>query len=371
MVPDPKSLDPLARAALAKVARRAAFARGSAALLDGAAAAATAVAVFGLALRGFDRALPLEPLLALALLPAGGYAVFAAWRARPKAGEAALFLDRKLGLRGLLLAGLERDGALWQQELRARIAGRALPRPRARLLRPLARSSAALALLAVVLLLPPPARATPPVANPLVAGALDDLQQSLDQAVAEALVERKTEQDLRAKVDALKERAAEGDKVPWSDLDDVAEALERAAAERAAELARTSEELAALAAAAAAATEAGDAASAAAAAQIAEALAKAAEAGLLDTALSALSTDARAALEALARDAAGGGRWASELAAAASQLGAALDARLAELAAKGLAERRASGARLAEVAAAKIAKKPGHQHTPECRSGGT
>jgi colicin import membrane protein len=204
---------------------------------DGVAATALVAAAAVLVLRLFGVVASPSPAWALALLLPAAAAALRLRRADPTVAEAALHLDRRLGLEGLLLAGVEADASAWRARLSPALARVREALPRVRVGRALARAALPVAALAGVLLLPPPAAAAP-TAEPALGRALDRLEVRLRElAKVEGLSEearRGTEERLRA----LGERRDEGEALSWADVDAAAERLDHEARRRAADLAK-------------------------------------------------------------------------------------------------------------------------------------
>lgn len=320
-----------------------------------------------------------------------------AWARRPAAQDCAVWLDRELRLDGMLLTSYERALAGWESDLGERLRVATIPNPPlawTRVRGALGRTALALAFLIGVSLLPERELRKPHL-NPMVARSIEDLKQELAEVVKAETIEQKAEQDLKARLERLEERSQEGESVPWSDLDDAADALDRAQNEREAELAKASQELSALADEAAEAASAGEAAEAAVDEKLAEALKSLAEKGLLDSALAGLDPATAEQLKQLAEALANGmlspesltAEQREALANAASKLGESLDSKLAQSLDSRLA--RALDPKLADklgksAAAKQLAKasernkksgskksgsKSKHKHTEACSGG--
>jgi hypothetical protein len=275
----------------------------------------------------------------------------------------AVWLDRRLGLRGLLVTALETDASAWAAALRPRLAaaGGSLPRVAVRPL--LVRVAGPLAFLAVVLVLPPPELAAPR-ANPAVAAALAELAGRVDLLAEQRVLPPGEADELRARLAALAEDLRGGERVSWSDVDALAARMDHAQAVAASALRNALAALGGMGAG----SEGGAASELAQ--QLAELLAKAASAGLLRDLPPELAAQLAAALGAEGGiDAAALPRSAEELAALAARLGELFAGRLRDLAAAGLAE----DLPLAELAGLDLASlragEPAHVHTELCPGG--
>ena len=211
---------------------------------------------------------------------AAGLAVpiaWAAWRlraARPALDDAALHLDRRVGLEGLLLSALEGEAGAWREALspRLRRVGSALPRVRTG--RAALRAGVPLAVLACLLCLPPPAPETRGT-DPALARALERFERRFEELSKHEGLREEARKDVEERVKALEARREKGDAVSWADVDALEEKTDREAKQRAAALARAKADAAAFARA-----QPGDLAEARA--EAASLLAEAETAGLAD-----------------------------------------------------------------------------------------
>ena len=179
---------------------------------------------------------PSAAWVALLALPVA-YGVWRAREGRPTDLECAVPLDRRLGLSGWLLTGLETSTDAWTGPVEEGLeAGRLRDAlPRVRVVRLLARGLPALALLGGVLLLPPPT-ADAGAGNPAVLEALRHLEERLDALAVEPKLEERAPEPLRERLEDLRREAEKGKDVAWADVDAVAERLERKTEEKAAAL---------------------------------------------------------------------------------------------------------------------------------------
>lgn len=291
------------------------------------------------------------------------YGAVVAYRKTPGTAALAAWLDRRGGLGGLLITSREIDAADWTAELSSRLAHAKIPTPA--IIRRADWGRVAIGVLAtvVVLLLPAPVVAGPKPSHPAIAAAVEDLRAELEELARHEAVDAASTEELRRKLDELKEKLTEGDPVAWSEVDAVERRMTEAKALREESL-ETAQ--AALAAAAAAGAEAGAAAQAE---QIAKALEKAAAAGLLDSLPKALK-------DRIGAGSPGGAPFdpeslkmsAEDLAKLAADLADALAGDLDDLAAAGLADPEAAK-RLAAKGAGEWEDAEDHVHGPECEGG--
>jgi hypothetical protein len=311
------------RDALARWRRRVRGALLLGGFTDGLAATALVGAAAILVLRLFGVEAPPHPAWGLALAVPAGTAVLRLVRRDPTVAEAALHLDRRLGLEGLLLVGLDRDVSAWRARLDEALArvGEALPR--VRFGRAAARAAIPLAALGGVLLLPPP-EAAAAGQQPALVRAIDDLERRFRAIAENEGLREEDRRETEERIRSIEERLDDGKAVSWADVDAAAERLDREARLRSADLAKTK-----AAADAFARVEHADAGAARAEwAALAEA---AADLGLLDDLP------------------AGAAEKAAALAAGTSSPGAALDAAALEALAKALSE--TAGSRLSALEA--------------------
>ncbi|MBK8978823.1 MAG: hypothetical protein IPM29_23225 [Planctomycetes bacterium] len=202
-----------------------AFARGAlvAALAFGAALLAARVA--GLPLDALVRRTVLWPLVPVCTGVV--VAILRLGRGTLDDGAARALLDRRLGLRGLLLVADLPGAGAWRRDLDQRL--RDAPqraRPRLQLGDPSLRLLGAAAFLTAIALLPPPAMdpSQASVGRALTVAVADtavDVELALEQgAISEARGE-----ELRRRAEALRERLRDGDPVAWSDVDALRDAL--------------------------------------------------------------------------------------------------------------------------------------------------
>lgn len=184
-------------------------------------------------------------------------------------------LDRRLGLDGLLITGLEQDTGAWSATLSQRMARAREALPVLRTRRLLARAAVPLAVLGAVLLLPPPEPPLPP-ADPAVALAIEDLEEQIDLLIEETVVDEEKGEELKARLQELADNAAGGEPVEWADVDAMRDELQHERAQLGSAMEKTRAALAELSAQAASATPAS------AAEQLSDTLEQAAKAGLLD-----------------------------------------------------------------------------------------
>lgn len=157
---------------------------------------------------------------------------FAGWRAagrRLSTAEAALHVDRRLGLHGLLLAAV--DGAALEPAWRARITA-ALPGlrtvlPRVKWTRVLPWPAFAMLLAAAVAALPPPEPPSPPPARTAIAAEIERAAEKLRDLLARGQMPDEAKQDLEAKVKELQQRLAAGEVPEWRDVDQLQQRLDR------------------------------------------------------------------------------------------------------------------------------------------------
>jgi hypothetical protein len=216
---------PEARAAVRRLARRMRRLLFASALINGLAATLVIGAGALVALRVLaDLAPPPAWWWSFAAAPPVAWAALRTRRAVPDDAACALYLDRRLGLRGLLLASIEADAGAWQPHLAPGL-GRlreALPRLDGRALT--TRLAGACAMLAIVVLLPPPAGASMPTPHhAAAAAALEELVQRLDQLRKDGRLDRETQQELEERLAELTRRMAERAPPRWSDIDGLAD----------------------------------------------------------------------------------------------------------------------------------------------------
>lgn len=213
----------LAVDAFARKTTRCAFAVG---MLRGLAVVTAAAAAALLLLRAFGGYLAPSPWWLLAAVPAIAFAVLHAGR-QTLGPAAAVHLDRRLGLDGLLLATIESEPPVpsWQARVLAALPRAASVAPRVTW-RPLLPPAAVGGLLLTGAALLPPPDPVVPVAIPTVvhmqvdrlAEKLRDLQHALPDDVRE---------DLEQKLQELARRLDAGDVPEWTEIDRVQDRLER------------------------------------------------------------------------------------------------------------------------------------------------
>ncbi len=191
-------------------------------LLDGLAAVAVALGALLLGARVLLGLAPApHPAFAAALIPAVVHALRHARRRAPTAADLALHLDRRLGLEGLLVSGLERDPGGFAPALAGRLAALPAALPRLRGRRLVLRLLAAAAFLAAVLALPVPERPASAGERAAAGAAVEGLREELERLVREGAVSEDTEAELERRLDEL-ERALASDRPPtWADIDGV------------------------------------------------------------------------------------------------------------------------------------------------------
>ena len=179
------------------------------------------------------------------LLPAA----WIAWRLRataPGINDAALHLDRRVGLGGLLLASLESDAEAWRGSLSPRLRRVSSSLPRIRWSRAALRACLPLAALAGVLLLPPPApeaRGT----DPALARALERFERRFEELAKHEGLREEAKKDVEERVKALEARREKGGAISWADVDALEEKTAREAKQRAASLAKAKADASSLA----------------------------------------------------------------------------------------------------------------------------
>lgn len=216
-------------AAATAFARRATFGVFCSELLRALAVLALTVTGVQLAVRFDGGHVPPRWWWSCALVPAVGFAWWGAARRRLSLAEAALHVDRRLGLHGLLLAAV--DGAVLEPAWRARIAA-ALPGlravlPRVSWARVLPWPTFALLLATVVAALPPPEPPAPPPARTAISAEIERAAEKLRDLLARGQVPEETKHDLEAKVKELQQRIADGEVPEWRDVDQLQQRLDR------------------------------------------------------------------------------------------------------------------------------------------------
>jgi hypothetical protein len=218
--------------------------------VDGFAVLAVGAAATLLALRLFGFGVEPHPLWGAALVLPLAQGALRARRGLPTQAQAALQIDRRLGLDSHLVTGTEVDASAWRSQWAPRLAGLEAALPRLKVTRLLVRALPAAALLATVLLLPPPSRAPARgvVASSAVTDALERFEEKLGKLEEEKALLPEVREELRDRLQALQERVARADPVPWSEVDNLHEKLEREQGKTAASLAKTRATAASLAA---------------------------------------------------------------------------------------------------------------------------
>jgi len=207
------------RARMHRLLRKVRLAMFLGGIADATAVLALGAAAFLLVARFVGWSIAPDPLwLAWLVLPLAWGALRTAKTGITSLGAAA-YVDRRFGLRGLLLASLERDASAWQDTLRARLADSPAAMPGLRGRRLGARALLPLLLLAGVLLLPPPAVAATHALNPLIFEALADFEQALDLAIEEGAVDDERGVEMRARLKQLKGGLLSEERVLWNDVD--------------------------------------------------------------------------------------------------------------------------------------------------------
>lgn len=172
---------------------------------------------------------PLAPDLRwlLALVPVGVVAGVLATRRTPPAAILAVHLDRRLAADGLLVAALERDAGGWSAELRERLGSARRVAPRVRAAPAVARLLAAPLAVAALALLPAPAATSAPRRTMALERAIEDARGELELFTAAGLLDEREAIELAKRADELRDRLLAGERVAWSDVDALAERIER------------------------------------------------------------------------------------------------------------------------------------------------
>jgi len=182
-------------------------------------------ATFLLVARLFDLTLTPTPLWALALIAPIAWGARRAATADVSDRTCAAHLDRRLGLGGLLLVGLERDLADWQPELARRLLRSDPARePHVRFGRLAVHAAIALAILVGVLALPN-REVQALERHPMLASELAELRERLETALEAGAIESEKAEDAMARIRKLEERLLDGEAVEWTDVDAMAEEL--------------------------------------------------------------------------------------------------------------------------------------------------
>lgn len=201
------------------------------AFADAALVTAMGTLVTALILRAFGIPCRPDPRWLWLLAVPCAWASLAAWRSRLPRDRAALWLDTKLGLHGLLVTSLETGSTTWKETVATRLPEglRVLPRLASR---KLARRLAPALLVAAILALLPELTIVPSRENPLVAHALHELEQRLEQMAKDDVVPEPVRQELKDRLDKLAAANSRGENVEWSDVDSLSERTKRALEER-------------------------------------------------------------------------------------------------------------------------------------------
>ncbi|MEC7584612.1 MAG: hypothetical protein VYE77_09855 [Planctomycetota bacterium] len=302
----------------------------------------------------------------LAALPAP---VWASWRLRREAltpAGAAVHLDRRLHLDGLLLT-LAAGGSGLGERASRRVAA-ALPRrsavlPVLRWRRVLPPPLLAGALLALVAMIPGPEPVVQPQSMPAVQLAVEKLEEEFERLAQEELPEEEQE-ELEQKFAELRQQLDEGEIPEWSELDRLDARLDRQSLLQQLRLEEVARAAAAMQAAGQDAETRAQAVAAASRALLAE--------GMLEEVRAQLTEGQQEALDALLAD-------DGALAAAMAGLDAEALAELAEAMGDALGEigEAGEGGRALDAAARQqladlLASRPqvGHIHGPDCAGGG-
>ncbi len=180
--------------------------------------------------RGFGRNWRPEAWWAAGLAIPAAAAILRANRRVPSHAAAALYVDRELGLGGLVVSDLEVSGDAWRETLRARLAGAAPLRLRMEIGRPVFHGLLAIAFLALVALLPA-VRPRSPTVSPAIVDALASLAKSLaDPAVADAITPEMIDA-LKKQLESLQKQVASGESPSWTDVDALEKRVEQAVEE--------------------------------------------------------------------------------------------------------------------------------------------
>jgi len=159
--------------------------------------------------------------------------VWAAWQTA-RVGlsrlQAATWLDRKLGLEGLLVMAAETPSEAWQSELQSRLADGTPVLPRYDLRQIFQRILPAAVVLTVALLLPP-AALTPRVANPLIGHTLLELHDKIAELEEKKLVNQEQQNELEKRLEQLEKANRNGEPLDWADVDSLEQGVERALAQ--------------------------------------------------------------------------------------------------------------------------------------------
>ena len=302
----------------------------------------------------------------LAALPAS---VWATWRLRGEAltpSGAAVHLDRRLQLDGLLLTVAAGGSGLGERAAKRVTA--ALPRRRAvvplvRWRRVLPPPLLAGTLLLLVAMMPMPEPVVPPQSMPAVELAVDKLEEEFERLAREELLEEEA-QELEEKFAALRQQLDQGEIPEWSELDRLDARLDRQSL-----LQQLRREEVARAAAAMQAPSQSPAAQAQAIAQASQALLAS---GILEEVRAQLNQEQQEALDALLADQGAVDSVVAGLSdEALAQLAEAMGEALGEVGEVGEAVGRLDPAARQQLADL-LAGRPevGHVHGPECAGGG-
>ena len=219
-------MDPRTHTALSRLAMRVRALLFVGGVFQGLAATAVAGACVLLAMRVIARLAPTPQLWWLWLLaPSVAYGFIRAWRQGPDATACAVHLDRKLGLGGLLLSGLERDLGRWHNAVADQTRNATVAYPNLALRHHMVRLLPAVTLFAVVTLLPPPAAALVPGERQAKQAALEQVQNELDRLKLEAKLDRQSEQDLSKRLEDLQDAMSTSTPPTWRDIDELQASL--------------------------------------------------------------------------------------------------------------------------------------------------
>ncbi len=154
---------------------------------------------------------------------AAAFGAFVAWRGCWSLEALAAHIDRRHGLGGLLIAGLERDAVAWNPELAQRIEQSRAELPSFHPQRWLVRAVVVAGFAGGIAILPPPET---PRQQSMVRGELERIAEEVELALEAGSIDEESAEEMRDRVGEMQRMLEEGDTVEWSDADNLAERLE-------------------------------------------------------------------------------------------------------------------------------------------------
>lgn len=177
-----------------------------------------------IALRMFGERLEPTSLWALAAVPALAWGVFRAVREAPGRSGLATAIDRRFGLGGLFVTGLEVPNAAWRAELDARLGDSSARLPRLRPWRWLSQCALAVAFPLGVAAL----QGDDPIGareSRAIELALEDVTEKIELALEDGVVSEARGEELEQRARDLARMLEDGEQVSWGDVDALAERL--------------------------------------------------------------------------------------------------------------------------------------------------